>query len=326
MLYTRTWLLKAGMHPRILASGQMDRALPGYFMRSDAPADLRTIAEAVQRYVRPGAVISHGTAAELYKFPLPRHLTRDAGAPISCRVVGSGKKTTGALLEVYVRAEAPAIRFLGLTVSHPVTTLQEIAGSMPHVDLVACVDAVVAGRKGAAWHVPLSQVRRSVASLKGRGAAALRRAVLESRERVWSPMETKMRLLINSRGYPEPATNLEICEIATGIVYYIDLAYPQWKIAIEYDGKGHRTDKQQWERDLHKNEVLHGQGWTVLRVSIADFRDPGDFFRRLDAAIAAREHLGACPSMFDRVGRSIGHDPGTHPAQRPHPEQRRLGA
>lgn len=288
-LYPRTWLLDNGMHPRVLASEQMTRAVPGFFMRADAPADLRTIADVVQRDVRPGVVISHGTAAELYGFPLPRELTREGGAPISCRIVGSGKKTSGALLEVYVRAEAPTIRFLGLTVSHPVTTLQEIAGSMPHADLVACVDALVAVRKGAALHVPLLQVREIAASLKGRGAAALRRAVLDARERVWSPMETRMRLMLGGHGYPEPATNLEICEPATGTVYYVDLAYPRWKIAIEYDGDGHRTKKQQWERDLHKNEVLHDQGWKVLRVSHADYLDPGDFFRRLEAAIVERE-------------------------------------
>src|SRR5699024_9562274 len=57
-LYPSAWLLDNGMHSRDLASDRMTRAVPGFFMRADAPADLRAIAEVVQRYVRPGAVIS----------------------------------------------------------------------------------------------------------------------------------------------------------------------------------------------------------------------------------------------------------------------------
>lgn len=285
------------MHPRDLASGKMIRAVPGFFMRADAPADLRSIAEVVQRHVRPGAVISHETAAEILRFPLPENLTREGGAPIRCRVAAGGKRTTGDLLVVHVRATAPAIRFQGLTISQPVVALQEIAASMSHTDLVTCVDAVVADRYGAAVPVPLHEIRRSAASLTGRGAASLRSAVIDARERVWSPMETKMRLLILARGYPELVPNMELIDPTTGIVYYIDLAYPQWKIAIEYDGKDHRVDKQQWEKDLHKNEVLHDQSWKVLRISIADYREPESFFQRLDAAIAERRLT--CPDRGD---------------------------
>ena len=106
-------------------------------------------------------------------------------------------------------------------------------------------------------------------------------------------METKVRLMILARGYPEPVPNMEFIDPATGIVYYVDLAYPQWKIAIEYDGQGHRDDKQQWGKDLHKNEVLHDQAWKVLRIAIADYMEPETFFQRLDAAITERGQT--CP-------------------------------
>lgn len=289
------------MHSRDLASDRMTRAVPGFFMRADAPADLRAIAEVVQRYVRPGAVISDVTAAELLDFPLPQPMTRAGGAPIHCRVTGEGTKTSSALLEVHVRAKTRTIRFHGLTLSHPVIALQEIAPSIPHVDLVACVDALAADRHGAAQRIPLPQIRESADLLKGRGAAALRRAAADARERVWSPMETRVRLLLLGCGYAEPVSNMELWEPTTGIVYYVDLAYPQWRIAIEYDGEGHRVDKDQWEKDLHKNEVLHDQGWKVLRLSNADVRDPQDFLLRLDAATAERAR--DAPSLIARVAR-----------------------
>src|SRR5690625_5659246 len=114
-------------------------------------------------------------------------------------------------------------------------------------------------------------------------------------------METKVRLMILARGYPEPVPNLEFIDPATGIVYYVDLAYPQWKIAIEYDGQGHWDDKQQWEKDLHKNEVLHDQAWKVLRIAIADYMEPETFLDRKKhtSELQSRGHL-VCRLLLEK--------------------------
>src|SRR5699024_10222269 len=154
---------------------------------------------------------------------------------------------------------------------------------------VIYVDEGTADLHGAAVPVSLQQIRKSVAPLKGRGADALRSAVADARERVWSPMETKVRLMILARGYPEPVPNLEFIDPATGIVYYVDIAYPQWKIASECGGQGYWDDKQEWEKDLHKNDVLHDQARKGLRIAISDYMEQETFFQRLDAAIAERE-------------------------------------
>lgn len=263
----------------------MTRVLPGFYTRSDAPADLRAIALTVQNSVCPGAVISHETAAELFEFPLPHELSREGGATVHCRADEGMSARASALLTVHVRARAPVIRRHGVTMSHPVIALQEIAPRLSFGELVACVDALAANRFGTAYRIPLREIRALVETRTGRGAAVLQEAASQARERVWSPRETSMRLMVRSHGYPEPSLNHEIRDSATGIVYYIDLAYPQWKVAIEYDGEEHRTDKSRWEGDLHKNEVLHAQGWTVLRVSAADLHRPRDFFLRLENAI-----------------------------------------
>lgn len=286
LLYRRAWLEQQGMHPRELASDRMTRVLPGIFTRADAPADLRSIAIAAQRTICPGAVISHETAAELFGFPLPHELTAAGGARVHCRIAQGTSARSSALLAVHLRAEAPVIRHHGVRMSHPVVALQESAPRMAHADLVACVDALAANRFGTAYRIPLPEIRSLAEERKGRGGGALRAASAEARERVWSPMETAMRLMVLGHGYPEPELNRELIDPATGIAYYIDLAYSQWMIAIEYDGEEHRADRQRWQMDLHKNEVLHGQGWTVLRAAAADLHAPGDFFLRLEKAIS----------------------------------------
>lgn len=263
----------------------MTRVLPGFYTRSDAPADLRAIALTVQNSVCPGAVISHETAAELFEFPLPPELSREGGASVHCRAEKGTSARASALLTVHIRSGAPVIRRHGVVMSHPVIALQEIAPRMSFGELVACVDALAATRFGTAYRIPLSEIRTLVESRKGRGASALTEAATHARERVWSPRETTMRLMVRGHGYPEPSLNHEIRDPATGIVYYIDLAYPQWRVAIEYDGDEHRTDKSRWESDLHKNDVLHAEGWAVLRASAADLHRPQDFFLRLESAI-----------------------------------------
>ena len=49
---------------------------------------------------------------------------------------------------------------------------------------------------------------------------------------------------------------------------------------FEYDGKEH-FDAERAKRDRYKDEVLHDQGWSVLRLTVLDHQDPRPFLARL---------------------------------------------
>src|SRR5699024_3484004 len=102
------------------------------------------------------------------------------------------------------------------------------------------------------------------------------------------------------------ALNHEIVDPATGIVYYVDLAYPQQRIAIEHDGSDHVTDPDRVTHDHHKSTALHGEGWTVLRVHAKDLHDPTDVFARLDHAWDARAAAGGDAARGAGAGRGGG--------------------
>lgn len=294
-LYVRRALRDQGMHPRVLGSSAILTPLPGYCTRADHPAALERVAWVLQTLIIPGAVISDETAAELIGLPLPRKLTRRGGARLRCRVPSDQPARSGRALVVRAGRTFATERFRGVVVPVPVVILQEIALKLSPMDLVAAADALVADKNGAHRRVPLQTLREQAQAASGRGADKVRAAVAAARERVWSPMETKMRLVITDRGYQEPQPNVEVRDPATGTAFFLDLAYPGWKIGIEYDSEEHRLNAEQWQRDLHKDEVLHGLGWAVLRVSIADFHDPRNFLLRLDAAIRTstrRSELG----------------------------------
>ena len=294
-LYSRRGLREQGMHPRVLASDEIATPVAGYCSRADAPAPLVRVALLVQTVLVPGSVISHATAAELLGLPLPLELTRAGGAPLHCTILrtaedtGGGRRRTRQSLVVHAATALPSSRLRGLDITPPLEVLRQIASKLSHDDLVACLDSLAARRHGAAVHVPLPQILADVSRLRGPGSVAVRRAATDARAEVWSPMETRTRLLLRRHGFPEPTPNLRVREEATGRTFVIDLAYPAAKVAVEYDSEEHRLNRRQWQKDLHKNEVLHQLGWSVVRLSVADLLDPADAIARLTAAGARND-------------------------------------
>lgn len=284
-IYPRAMLLDRGMHRRHLASAAMVRAFPGWWMRSDAEPTLSTLAEVFQQSIRPGTVISHETAAEIFGFPLPRAMTREGGAPLHCRGPDGRGRARGGLVVVHRPSAAPTIRLDGITMSHPLVALQELAPRLGPVDLVVCLDALAADRHGTRERMRITEIDEFLGTMSGRGAPALRRALPTVRERSWSPMETRLRLLLLDRGYPEPELNVEVRDPVTGNDYVLDLAYPADRIAIEYDGDEHRTNRRRWHDDLQKNVALQRMGWSLHRVTMADYLSPGDVLAGLDHAV-----------------------------------------
>ena len=284
------------MHPRVLASPQILMPLPGMCTRADAPAPLPLVARALQHHVRPEATMSHTTALELLGLPVPRKQRWAEGEPLHCRAGPGGHRSVTPRIVMHApRAVADSeppnpltavatIHWRGIALRHPLLALQECAHRFRPDDLVVCIDAL-AGQK-AEIAIPLPRIRELAAGLQGRGSKAVKEAAEAAAENVWSPMETTTRLLLTRNGFPPPLANLRIDDPDTAWHGYLDLAYPQWKIAIEYDSEDHRLDRLRWQRDLHKDQILHQLGWVVLRISVADIREPERFLQRLTAAVS----------------------------------------
>ena len=71
----------------------------------------------------------------------------------------------------------------------------------------------------------------------------------------------------------------------------MDLAWPEFKVAVEYDGDHHRTSKAQWRRDQEKRGVLVGRRWLVFvatAASIANEDARAEFAFNVAGALASR--------------------------------------
>jgi very-short-patch-repair endonuclease len=58
------------------------------------------------------------------------------------------------------------------------------------------------------------------------------------------------------------------------------------KVAVEYDGEQHRSDRHQYTWDLRRSEILQRCGWIVVRVVAGD--RPAEVVRRVRGALAQR--------------------------------------
>ncbi|MDD6461339.1 MAG: DUF559 domain-containing protein [Bifidobacteriaceae bacterium] len=106
-----------------------------------------------------------------------------------------------------------------------------------------------------------------------------RLALTLMRENTDSMRETELRLLLVSHGLPTPQVNLQVQVVDDRSIpvgpqgekqkrtYYLDLAYPNLKVAIEYDGRQHA---QNWESDMRRRTLLENDGWICINATWQD--------------------------------------------------------
>jgi Protein of unknown function (DUF559) len=122
----------------------------------------------------------------------------------------------------------------------------------------------------------------------GRGVRRLRHALPLLDGGADSPMESRLRLLLVRAGLPTPVSNRDVIEDGAWLARP-DLSYPEHRIAIEYEGDHHRTDRRQWKRDKGRRRLLEDHGWLVIEVIDDDvYKTPDLTVARIRAALVAR--------------------------------------
>lgn len=101
-----------------------------------------------------------------------------------------------------------------------------------------------------------------------------------------SPMETRLRLVLIEGGLPRPEAQWEIKNSAGVVKWRLDLAYPDVKVAIEYDGAWHWKQRRDDDR---RRAALRALGWDV-HVFDSDevYGNPDRVVSEVRAAIRAR--------------------------------------
>jgi hypothetical protein len=273
--FTRAEAIQAGISAWALRGPAYRRLLPNVYVDATVPLTPALAALAPLAVAVESAWVSHISAARVYGVPVPSL----PGEHIS--VVREADRLRREGVTSHVAAGTSRIRKMGgHRVSAPVQMFVELAGQLTLVDLVVVGDWLV--RKNL---VTVERLREFAAGSALPAAAAARTAASLVRERVDSPMETRVRLLLVFAGFPEPEVNLVIAGVDGQPKRRSDLCWPGVKVIVEYDGRHHVEREEQWEADLARREEIDDGEWRLI-VLVAK-----DVYKRPDLALGRIERL-----------------------------------
>lgn len=239
----------------------------GVRMPSSPTPELRTIqrCEAFRAGMDGGQFFSHATAAIIYGLPVP---SRDESAEhihVSVAKPRRAPRWVG-IAGHKLRIDLDTLRdWNGFRVPDPVEVWCELAATSSVDELVVAGDALLRRKS------PLAESSRlataAAAAVNRPGVDRLRQALSLVRARTDSPMETTMRLAIIRAGLPEPDVNWAILDASGTFQGFADLAFPRFRVLVEYDGDHHRTDPHQYFTDVDRLWMFQTLGWRIVRIN-----------------------------------------------------------
>jgi len=167
-------------------------------------------------------------------------------------------------------------------VTSALRTAWDVAALEPLGTAVAALDGMV--RAGL---VDAADLRAKVEASVGQwGATRVRRALELIDPRAESAPESRVRIALVLAGL-QPVPQFEV-RAGDRLLARVDLAFPEVRLAVEYEGAYHFEDDQ-IVRDDERYARLRTAGWTVIRLSAADLRDLDGVVARIRAAILSAE-------------------------------------
>jgi hypothetical protein len=167
----------------------------------------------------------------------------------------------------------------GVPVTTPAQTAWDLAALEPVGTAVAALDGMV--RSGS---VTLPELHELARSGSGRwGVTRARRAFGLVDPRADSPPESRVRVACVLAGLePVPQYGIDV----GGFLAHVDLAFPEARLAVEYEG-AHHFEGDRIVQDDERYTALREAGWTVIRLSAADLHDLDAVVARIRRALAA---------------------------------------
>lgn len=118
------------------------------------------------------------------------------------------------------------------------------------------------------------------------GSAHLRRFLEQVEPATESPQETRLRLALVAGGLPRPVAQHVVRTTQGRVVARVDLAYPELRVAVEYDGRA--SHPLGLARDRDRAWGLQRAGWLVVHVTAELLRRREELCRRVEEARQTR--------------------------------------
>jgi hypothetical protein len=181
-------------------------------------------------------------------------------------------------LVVHRREGAPLTVVAGRPTTTPAWTAIEVARGLRRGRALATLDAAL--RTGTCGR---DELRRVVKQHCGRRGVVAARELLEvASPLAESPMESEARLVMIDGGLPLPVLQYEILD-RRGDIWRLDFAWPNLRVAAEYDGVDWHSGPEAFLRDRRRTAALQDLGWVVVPIVAEDVRfRPAELVARIE--------------------------------------------
>jgi very-short-patch-repair endonuclease len=235
--------------------------LPGVYAVPERAEDLEVRIQAL-RQADPDAVLLGATAARVSFWPGVRCEVVECGSPRK-----HGARPGFTFRRTVVPPELVRQRD-GLRFSAPALTALDLCGRVGGDGVDQALRTRTATLRGLWRAFELTPDRP--------GNQLRRRLLLDSRDEPWSAAERRAHQLLRSAGILGWRSNHPVA--LEGHRYYLDIAFPGLRLAIEIDGRLHEDDRAVFENDRRRQNALVLDGWTVLRFTWRMLQDEPAMF------------------------------------------------
>lgn len=176
----------------------------------------------------------------------------------------------------------------GLPVTTRVRTAFDLGRHLARTDALARLDALMWNQ-----HFDIADVVELADRLpRLRGIGQLRELLPLVDGGAASLRESALRLQLHDKGFPRPETQIPVV-VGSRPIAFLDMGWPQYCVAVEYDGDHHRKNRGQYVKDIARLRRLEELGWIVIRVIAEDH--PEQWLLRVEQALRSR----GCPLELD---------------------------
>jgi hypothetical protein len=280
----------AGLGEGRLRGSDLERPFHGVRSASESRASIQAFCRAYLPRLRPGQFFSHWTAAQLWLAPLPVPFDSSENLHVSTTAPNraprarfvTGHQVTDPLASVHTRFELPT--------ADPATTWLQLAPTLSESNLVAVADHLVLTPVYAAPperrpYLTLDELARRAYAYRGPGSKRARASLLRVRQGAESRPETLVRLMLVDAGLPEPELNVEVWGPNGEWLGRGDMLYFRWMVLVEYDGDQHRTNTEQYEKDMARRERFRRANWDGVYIRKRGLQHPDETVERVRTSL-----------------------------------------
>jgi len=275
---------------RAVDEGVVSHVLTDVYLLGRPELTLELRLACIKLVLPPHAVAVDRLAAWLWDVELT---TSPAGEPLPLDIFvlrgHTRLRRTGAASGERDLAPEDLVMLDGILVTSPARTALDLACRLGRQDALAALDgfARVHGLEEAHLMRLLPRFRGRRGIVKARGLIPLMDGRAESSG------ESLTRLAIIDADLPAPLPQHWIT-IAGVPTYRLDLAYPRFKILVEYNGQAFHTEDVDRKADEARHAWLREHGWIVIVVWKDDLsaKTRAPWLDELRQALASRQHWG----------------------------------